>query len=129
MPMTRENAEFTKSSILSSDRNSSLLEIIKSLRRVWWSDSTQTCMKHAFQLMRDAAKLSKHMYRVLTVHGSEDEIIPVEDALEFAKIIPNYQLQIIEGADHRYSSHQDELASVVLRFIKECLQSGNDVSK
>ncbi|KAK6139624.1 hypothetical protein DH2020_026631 [Rehmannia glutinosa] len=67
--------------------------------------------------------------RVLTVHGSEDEIIPVEDALEFAKIIPNHQLQIIEGADHRYSSHQDELASVVLRFIKECLQSGNDVSK
>ncbi|KAK6120412.1 hypothetical protein DH2020_045892 [Rehmannia glutinosa] len=67
--------------------------------------------------------------RVLTVHGSEDEIIPVEDALEFAKIIPNHQLQIIEGADHRYSSHQDELASAVLRFIKECLQSGNDVSK
>ncbi|KAK6147702.1 hypothetical protein DH2020_018614 [Rehmannia glutinosa] len=57
--------------------------------------------------------------RVLTVHGSEDEIIPVEDALEFAKIIPNHQLQIIEGADHRYSSHQDELASVV------CVSSRN----
>ncbi|PIN02730.1 putative esterase [Handroanthus impetiginosus] len=68
--------------------------------------------------------------RVLTVHGSADEIIPVEDAHEFAKIIPNHQLQIIEGADHHYSSHQDELASAVLRFIKECLQQhSEDISK
>ncbi|KAK6147701.1 hypothetical protein DH2020_018613 [Rehmannia glutinosa] len=66
---------------------------------------------------------------VASVHGSLDEINPVQDALEFAKIIPNHQLQIIEGADHLYSSHQHELASVVLRFIKECLQDGNDVSK
>ncbi|KAK6120411.1 hypothetical protein DH2020_045891 [Rehmannia glutinosa] len=79
--------------------------------------------------MHDACLLIDEKCRVLTVHGSLDEINPVQDALEFAKIIPNHQLQIIEGADHFYSSHQDELASVVLRFIKECLQSGNDVSK
>ncbi|XP_042051017.1 putative uncharacterized protein YDL057W isoform X1 [Salvia splendens] len=60
--------------------------------------------------------------KVLTVHGSADETIPVNDALEFAKIIPNHELQIIEGADHKYSSHQDELTSVVLRFVKESLQ-------
>ncbi|CAI0387322.1 unnamed protein product [Linum tenue] len=59
---------------------------------------------------------------VLTIHGSADEIIPVEDALEFAKIIPNHKLHIIEGADHGYSSHQTELASVVLEFIKSRLQ-------
>lgn len=62
------------------------------------------------------------MYRVLTVHGSADEIIPVEDAMEFAKIIPNHKLHIIEAADHGYTSHQAELASVVLPFIKEGLQ-------
>jgi len=38
--------------------------------------------------------------RVLTVHGSADEVIPLEDAKEFAKIIPNYKLEIVEGADH-----------------------------
>ncbi|KAL3532629.1 hypothetical protein ACH5RR_006150 [Cinchona calisaya] len=59
--------------------------------------------------------------RVLTVHGSADEIIPVEDALEFAKLVPNHKLHIIEGADHCYSSHQAELASVVLPFIKQGL--------
>ncbi|KAI3814482.1 hypothetical protein L1987_14122 [Smallanthus sonchifolius] len=56
--------------------------------------------------------------RVLTVHGSADEIIPVEDALEFAKIIPNHELKIIEGANHGYTNHRDKLVSVVLDFIK-----------
>ncbi|XP_061995311.1 uncharacterized protein LOC133713303 [Rosa rugosa] len=60
--------------------------------------------------------------RVLTAHGSADEIIGVEDALEFDKIIPNHKLHIIEGANHNYSSHQAELASVVVDFIKTCLQ-------
>lgn len=62
------------------------------------------------------------VHRVLTVHGSADEIIPVEDALEFDKIIPNHKLHIIEGANHSYTSHQAELASVVLPFIKDGLQ-------
>ncbi|XP_057421331.1 uncharacterized protein LOC130715269 isoform X2 [Lotus japonicus] len=59
--------------------------------------------------------------RVLTVHGSSDTVIPVEDALEFAKIVPNHKLHVIEGADHSYTNHQDELASVVVNFIKENL--------
>nr|GFA06195.1 alpha/beta hydrolase fold protein [Tanacetum cinerariifolium] len=59
--------------------------------------------------------------KVLTIHGSEDEIIPVEDGLEFAKIIPNHKLHIIEGADHCYNKHREELVSTVLAFIKENL--------
>ncbi|CAK7352604.1 unnamed protein product [Dovyalis caffra] len=60
--------------------------------------------------------------RVFTIHGSADEIIPVEDALEFAKIIPNHDLHIIEGANHSYTSHQTELVSVVLNLMKATLQ-------
>uniref|UniRef100_A0A6V7QTS8 Serine aminopeptidase S33 domain-containing protein n=1 Tax=Ananas comosus var. bracteatus TaxID=296719 RepID=A0A6V7QTS8_ANACO len=56
--------------------------------------------------------------RVFTIHGSEDEIIPVEDALEFAKLIPNLKLHIVEGANHCYSAHQQELASLVVDFLK-----------
>ncbi|PQQ16988.1 uncharacterized protein Pyn_02840 [Prunus yedoensis var. nudiflora] len=56
--------------------------------------------------------------RVLTVHGSADETIPVEDALEFSKDNTNHKLHVIEGADHCYTSHQAELVSVVLDFIK-----------
>lgn len=58
------------------------------------------------------------MHRVLTVHGSADEVIPVEDAFEFAKLIPNHKLHIVEGANHCYTAHQEELASVMLDFLK-----------
>ncbi|XP_070038637.1 uncharacterized protein [Nicotiana tomentosiformis] len=59
--------------------------------------------------------------RVLTIHGTMDEMVPVEDAMEFAKNVPNHKLHIIEGADHEFTSHQDELASVVVAFVKEGL--------
>ncbi|KAJ9167963.1 hypothetical protein P3X46_019549 [Hevea brasiliensis] len=72
--------------------------------------------------MRKACLLIDKDCRVFTVHGSADEIIPVEDALEFAKIISNHKLHIIEGANHSYTSHQAELSSAVLNFIKETLQ-------
>ncbi|CAL5340669.1 unnamed protein product [Camellia sinensis] len=76
--------------------------------------------------MHDACVQIDKNCRVLTVHGSADEIIPVEDALEFAKIIPNHKLHIIEEANHVYTKHQAELISVVLPFIKGCLTKRSD---
>lgn len=67
--------------------------------------------------------------RVLTVHGSVDEIVPRNDALEFAKFIFNHKLHIIDGADHEYTSHQDELASIVLDFIRSSLQQYRHMPK
>ncbi|XP_015083356.1 uncharacterized protein LOC107026786 isoform X2 [Solanum pennellii] len=63
--------------------------------------------------------------RVLTVHGSMDEMVPVEDAMEFAKNVSNHKLQIIEGADHEFTLHQDELSSVVVAFVKAGLGGRN----
>lgn len=59
-----------------------------------------------------------YYYRVLTVHGSADEIIPVQDAFEFSKVIPNHKHHIIDGANHCYTEHESELASIVVEFIK-----------
>jgi len=56
--------------------------------------------------------------RVLTVHGSKDETVPARDALMFAANIPNHELHIIAGANHRYTGHERELTSLVLDFIK-----------
>ncbi|KAF9616970.1 hypothetical protein IFM89_033040 [Coptis chinensis] len=56
--------------------------------------------------------------RVLTVHGSRDEIVPAEDAMEFDKLISSHKLHIIGGANHEYTSHQVELASTVVNFIR-----------
>ncbi|XP_013625613.1 PREDICTED: uncharacterized protein LOC106331754 isoform X1 [Brassica oleracea var. oleracea] len=63
--------------------------------------------------------------RVLTVHGSDDVVIPVEDANEFAKIIPNHKLEIVEGADHCYTKHQSQLVATVTEFIKTVILKNN----
>lgn len=65
--------------------------------------------------------------RVLTVHGSMDKLVPAEDALEFAKFIPNHKLHIIKGANHEYTSHQGELTSVVLDFLRENFNAEKDM--
>ncbi|KAL5559443.1 hypothetical protein UlMin_035654 [Ulmus minor] len=66
--------------------------------------------------------------RVLTIHGSMDKVVPVEDAFEFNKFIPNHKLYVIDGANHYYTSHLEELASIVLDFIKKDLRQGRDSS-
>nr|KJB52725.1 hypothetical protein B456_008G274300 [Gossypium raimondii] len=63
--------------------------------------------------------------RVLTIHGSMDKIVPAKDALEFARFIRNHKLHIIEGGDHEYTAHQDELATVVLDFVKAVREDRN----
>lgn len=56
--------------------------------------------------------------KVLTVHGSDDTLVPVEDAKEFAKIIQNHKLEIVQGANHGYTKHQKQLVATVMEFIK-----------
>ncbi|XP_062022903.1 uncharacterized protein LOC133739180 [Rosa rugosa] len=69
--------------------------------------------------MREVCQSIDQNCRVLTVHGSMDKMVPVEDAYEFNKSIPNHKLYIVEGADHEFTSYQNELASIVLGFIKK----------
>ncbi|XP_026451008.1 uncharacterized protein LOC113351193 [Papaver somniferum] len=59
--------------------------------------------------------------RVLTVHSAADKIVPVEDAYEFAKVIVNHKLQVVERADHGYNNdkHLSELAEIVVGYINE----------
>ncbi|KAJ0243330.1 Alpha/beta-Hydrolases superfamily protein [Hirschfeldia incana] len=66
--------------------------------------------------------------RVLTVHGTNDSIVHVTDASEFAKHIKNHKLCLIEGADHEFTSHQHQLASTVLAFFKLDPKDSGDVS-
>ncbi|XP_047970698.1 uncharacterized protein LOC125213941 isoform X1 [Salvia hispanica] len=60
---------------------------------------------------------------VLTIHGTLDEKVPVEDASEFAKNIQNHNLCIVEGADHEFTKHQSRLNDIVLRFVLTRLRS------
>jgi len=40
-----------------------------------------------------------------------------DDAYEFAKLIPNHKLHVIEGANHNYTAHRKEVADAVVDFI------------
>lgn len=67
------------------------------------------------------------MCRVLTVHGTADDDVALEEAYEIGKVVPDHQLKIVEGADHTYHSRLDELAAAVVPFTKECFrQLGED---
>ncbi|KAL9227242.1 hypothetical protein vseg_002959 [Gypsophila vaccaria] len=75
--------------------------------------------------IRGACHLIHDNCRILTVHGSMDPIVSAEDALEFDKVIDNHTLRIIEGADHEFTLHQDNLVSIVLEFVQDERQDSN----
>ncbi|KAH6818314.1 hypothetical protein C2S51_001917 [Perilla frutescens var. frutescens] len=59
--------------------------------------------------------------KVLTVHGTADNDVALEDAYEIGKCITDHHLELVDGADHTYHSRLDELAAAVVRFAKDCL--------
>lgn len=67
--------------------------------------------------------------RVLTVHGTLDEYVAVEDAKEFAKYIPNHKLCIVQGADHEFTNNQSQLTTIVLNFVKAALHTNFNNSR
>nr|XP_043625307.1 uncharacterized protein LOC122596744 [Erigeron canadensis] len=97
------------------------IDIKSKTGKVLFRATVESIMERLNTNMHEAGLRINKDCRVLTVHGSADEVIPVEDALEFAKIIPNHDLRIIEGANHGYDKHRDELVSTVLAFIKDNL--------
>ncbi len=55
--------------------------------------------------------MSQHRQaKVLTIHGSEDETIPVADAQEFDKVLANNELVVVEGATHRFATQPEQEA-------------------
>jgi pimeloyl-ACP methyl ester carboxylesterase len=58
---------------------------------------------------------------VLTIHGSADELVPIENAHEFAKRISNHVIRIVEGADHKYKLQQQEIVALILDFLQSNL--------
>eukprot|EP00270_Netrium_digitus_P020084 TRINITY_DN8149_c0_g1_i3.p3 TRINITY_DN8149_c0_g1~~TRINITY_DN8149_c0_g1_i3.p3 ORF type:complete len:127 (+),score=27.36 TRINITY_DN8149_c0_g1_i3:397-777(+) len=67
--------------------------------------------------MREQASSVPPSCRVLTIHGSADQTIPVEDALQFDQVTWNHQLQVLEGANHNFNKHKSELAAIVTDFL------------
>lgn len=71
--------------------------------------------------MAAAAAAVKHV-KVLTIHGTADKVIPVEDGRKFAATLQGNRIVEVEGADHNFtgsSTHLQQLIAAVLNFLKE----------
>lgn len=57
--------------------------------------------------------------KILTIHGKEDETIPVADAQSFADRLPGGHICVIDGADHNYSKpeHAEKLIELLVDFF------------
>ena len=58
--------------------------------------------------------------RALVVHGTADEVIPYADAELYERALPpsaGARRVLIEGADHRFSKHREELGDAVAAFV------------
>ncbi|KAF1887485.1 hypothetical protein Lal_00040539 [Lupinus albus] len=109
-------------------RNEGFIDVMKKSGGFNYRVTLESLMDRLDTNMHEASLQIDKECRVLTVHGSLDTTVPVEDAFEFAKIIPNHKLHIIEGANHSFTEHQDVLASVVVNFIKESLIPNTDTA-
>ncbi|KAL4080798.1 Alpha/Beta hydrolase protein [Scleroderma citrinum] len=60
---------------------------------------------------------------VLTVHGLGDEVVPVYDAIIYARAFGartpgTHVLHLMEGADHNFTNRQDDVVDVILEWLQ-----------
>ena len=64
-----------------------------------------------YKFYQDSIKYNYNVYdyiniSVLIVHGNKDENVPVNQSLELVKHLKNGKLEIVKGADHRFTNKQ-----------------------
>jgi len=101
-------------------------KVSQGVRDDFWRMSMQCGLKAAYDCIKQFsesdfnADLKKIDVPTLVVHGSDDQIVPIDDAGKLsAKIIKNAKLLIYEGAPHGLpTTHKDKLNADLLAFIK-----------
>ena len=63
--------------------------------------------------------LSDVEYPVKIVHGSEDDIVPLESSRKAVEQLENSELTVIEGLDHGYDQHIDRVARNAVEWFEE----------
>ncbi len=57
----------------------------------------------------------------LIIHGDQDEIVPLESSRNADRKLKNSRLEIIEGLDHGYDTHLDEVTEKTVNWFEEYL--------
>lgn len=96
------------------------------VRDTFWLQGMQCGIKNAYDCVKQfsetdfTADLMKMDMPTLIVHGSDDQIVPIDCAGKAsAKIVKHAQLLIYEGAPHGLpTTHKDRLNADLLTFLK-----------
>jgi len=96
------------------------------VRDTFWAQGMQCGLKNAYDCIKQfsetdfTADLKKFDVPTLVVHGSDDQIVPIDTAGKAsAKIIKNAKLIVYEGAPHGLpTTHKDRLNADLLAFAK-----------
>ena len=98
----------------------------KGQRDTFWAQGMQCGLKNAYDCIKQfsetdfTADLKKIDVPTLVVHGSDDQIVPIDAAGKAsARLVKNAKLIIYEGAPHGLpTTHKDKLNGDLLAFIK-----------
>lgn len=78
---------------------------------------------YKFERVADTPRVLVHLkkdssVRVLTIHGREDEVVPVQDAFRFDEEIANHSLHVINQANHNFNGikYLDEMVLEIVTF-------------
>ncbi|MGK5024562.1 alpha/beta fold hydrolase [Janthinobacterium sp. RB2R34] len=101
-------------------------KVTQGQRDTFWLQGMQCGIKNAYDCIKEfsevdyTADLKKITVPTLVVHGSDDQIVPIDaSGKASAKIIKNAKLIIYEGAPHGLpTTHKDRLNEDLLAFIK-----------
>lgn len=96
------------------------------VRDTFWAQGMQCGIKNAYDCIKQFSEtdftedLKKMDMPTLIVHGSDDQIVPIDTSGKAsAKIVKNAKLLIYEGAPHGLpTTHKDKLNADLLAFLK-----------
>ena len=73
------------------------------------------------QTIRVEDAIGRYDGPVLVVHGDQDEAVPVEYGIRAAELYKNAKLVLIEGDDHCYNAHLEQVTDAVKAWMLERL--------
>lgn len=62
--------------------------------------------------------------RTLTIHGTEDTVNPLSEAVSFANFAPNHTLRLLVGADHNLRGFHNTVCSEILSWLQHPWETG-----
>ena len=81
-----------------------------------WTFTLADALNRCTLDMEGAARAVPASTRVLCLHGTADTVIPWQESQDAAALLAGGELRLVEGANHNYTRHAEEMAQAVVQF-------------